>query len=57
MQTTDIKQENRSFLVASFLARHGERLRDDGSLLGEVIDLTGVLEWVNFLQERFPITR
>jgi len=56
MQTTDINQEIRSFLVASFLAGNAERLRDDGALLGELIDSTGVLELVNFLQEHFAIT-
>ena len=56
MQTTQINQEIRSFLLESFLSGHAERLRDDGTLLGEVIDSTGVLELVNFLQERFAIT-
>lgn len=56
MQTANINQEIRSFLAASFLAGNVERLRDDGLLLGDVIDSTGVLELVNFLQERFEIT-
>jgi len=56
MQTTDINQEIRAFIVASFLSGNGERLRDDDLLLGEVIDSTGVLELVNFIQERFAMT-
>jgi len=56
MQTTDINQEIRSFLVASFLSGNAERLRDDDTLLGEVIDSTGVLELVGFIQEHFGIS-
>jgi len=56
MLITDINHQIRSFLVASFLSGNAERLRDDETLLGEVIDSTGVLELVGFLQERFGIT-
>jgi acyl carrier protein len=56
MQTTvDIEQEIRNFLVKQFLDGHAEKLRDDGSLLGDVIDSVGVLELVTYLQERFAI--
>jgi acyl carrier protein len=55
MQTLDIEQEVRSFLVKQFLDGRDEKLRDDGSLLGDVIDSVGVLELVTYLQERFAI--
>jgi acyl carrier protein len=56
MQTTDIGNEIRSFLVASFLFGRNDKLRDDEPLLGNVVDSTGVVEFVVFLQERFDIT-
>jgi acyl carrier protein len=56
MQKTDIEREIRSFLVEHFFSGHAEKLRDDGSLLGDVIDSVGVLELVTYLQERFSIT-
>ena len=56
MQTTDIEQVIRTFLVDNFLSGRGEALRDSDPLLGKVIDSTGVLEFVMFLQERFAIT-
>jgi len=55
MQTADIEHEIRSFLVKQFLEGRTEKLRDDGSLLGDVIDSVGVLELVTYLQERFAI--
>ena len=55
MQTTEIDREIRGFLITTFLSGHDERLRDDGSLLGEVMDSTGVIELVSYLQERFAI--
>jgi acyl carrier protein len=56
MQTIDIGHEIRSFLVDNFLFGHHEKLRDDEPLLGNVVDSTGVVEFVVFLQERFNIT-
>lgn len=56
MQTGEIEQEVRTFVVEHFLSGHASKLRDDGSLLGEVIDSMGVLDLVMFLQERFKIT-
>jgi acyl carrier protein len=56
MQTLDIEQEIRSFLVKHFLDGRAEKLRDDGSLLGDVIDSVGVLELVTYLQEQFAIS-
>lgn len=55
MQTTDIEREIRSFLVTTFLFGRDGQLRDSDSLLGNVIDSTGALELVAFLQERFGI--
>ena len=56
MQTTvDIEQEIRNFLVKQFLEGRAEKLRDEGSLLGDAIDSVGVLELVTYLQERFAI--
>ncbi|HVB57975.1 MAG TPA: acyl carrier protein [Candidatus Acidoferrales bacterium] len=56
METTDIDREIREFLVRNFLFGRTEALRDDVSLLGNVIDSTGALELVAFLQDRFGIT-
>ncbi|MGD0568403.1 MAG: acyl carrier protein [Candidatus Sulfotelmatobacter sp.] len=56
MQTVAIEQEIRSFLVKHFLAGRADKLRDDGSLLGDVIDSVGVLELVTYLQEQFAIS-
>ena len=56
MQTTEIGQEIRTFLVDNFLFGRSEELRDDEPLLGNVVDSTGVVELVVFLQERFGIT-
>jgi acyl carrier protein len=55
MQTTDIEQEIRSFLVENFLSGSSQALNDDVPLLGNVIDSTGVIELVVFVQERFTI--
>jgi acyl carrier protein len=55
MQTTDIEQEIRTFLIENFLFGRSEALNDDLSLLGNVIDSTGVIELVVFVQERFTI--
>jgi acyl carrier protein len=56
MQTTEIGQEIRSFLVDNFLFGDNEKLQDEEPLLGNVVDSTGVVELVVFLQERFAIT-
>ena len=56
MQTTDIELDIRTFLVDNFLFGRNEQLRDDEPLLGNVVDSTGVVELVVFLQERFEIT-
>ena len=56
MQTIEIENEIKKFVVDTFLFGRAEDLRDDQSLLGKVIGTTGVLELVNFLQTRFGIT-
>jgi acyl carrier protein len=56
MNTNDIEREIRGFLVERFLFGRDEALREDGSLLGSVIDSTGLIELVIFLQEHFGIT-
>ena len=56
MLTMDIEREIRSFLVDNFLFGRSEALHDDDSLLGGVIDSTGTIELVVFLQDRFALT-
>jgi acyl carrier protein len=56
MQTKDIELEIRTFLVDNFLLGRKEKLRDDELLLGNVVDSTGVVELVVFLQEHFEVT-
>ena len=56
MRKAEIEREIRNFLVEHFLSGHAEKLRDDGSLLGNVVDSVGVLDLVSFLQDRFKIT-
>jgi len=56
MHTADIEREIRSFLVDNFLFGRSEALREDDSLLGGVIDSTGTIDLVVFLQDRFALT-
>ena len=56
MQTADIEREIRGFLIKHFLSGRDEKLRDDGSLLGDLIDSAGTLELIAYLQEHFAIT-
>ncbi len=56
MQTTDIQDEIRSFLSSNFLAGRSEQFGDEDPLLGNLIDSTGVIELIMFLQERFRIS-
>jgi acyl carrier protein len=52
-----IKQELRQFVVDNFLFGSAQDLRDDASFLENgIIDSTGVLELIAFLEERFGIT-
>jgi acyl carrier protein len=56
MLTTDIELEVRTFLMDNFLFGRSDALGDDTPLLGNVIDSTGVIELVVFVQERFSVT-
>ena len=53
--TADIEQEICTFLVNNFLFGRAVALRPDDPLMGNVIDSSGVVEFVMFLQERFSI--
>jgi acyl carrier protein len=56
MQTVAIGSEIREFVITNFLFGKGDDLGDDESLLDNgVIDSTGVLELVSYLQDRFDI--
>jgi acyl carrier protein len=57
MHTANIEHEIHNFIVENFLFGKADELRQDDSLLAKgVIDSTGVLELVTFLQEHFAIT-
>ena len=50
------KEKVREFIIENFLFGEGERLEDDTSFLEEgIIDSTGILELVTFLEETFFI--
>jgi acyl carrier protein len=51
-----VKQEIRNFIMTNYMLQSGRPLGDDDSLqeLG-IVDSTGVLELVSFLQEKFSI--
>ena len=53
---SEAKDKVRSFIVENFLFGNDGGLLDDSSFLDEgIIDSTGVLELVNFLEEEFGI--
>ena len=53
---TEIRDRVRAFVVENFLFGEDEGLKDDTSLLEEgIIDSTGILELVSFLEEEFTI--
>jgi acyl carrier protein len=55
--TNPIAQQVREFIVANFLYGQERPLRDDDSFLGEgIVDSTGVLQLVAFLEETYGIT-
>jgi len=56
MQTSEIESAIRDFLAGTFLFGRTEALQDDAALLGNVIDSTGTVELIMFLQDRFGIT-
>lgn len=56
IDTMEIERDIRRFLVDSFLYGRAEDLREGDPLLGGIVDSTGTIELVAFLQERFGIT-
>jgi acyl carrier protein len=53
----DIKQQVRSFITTNFYVADPSALADDVSLLDHgIIDSTGVLEIILFLEETFGLT-
>ncbi len=54
---SDMKKQIRSFVVENFLFGNDEGLKNDTSFLDDgIIDSTGILELVNFLEEEFSIS-
>ncbi|MBW2643053.1 MAG: acyl carrier protein [Deltaproteobacteria bacterium] len=52
-----IKDQIRAFVVGNFLFGNNGDLEDNTSFLEEgIIDSTGILELVGYLEEEFPIT-
>ena len=56
MQRQDIEKDVRKFIADQFFYGRADELTSEGSLLGSVIDSTGLLELVTFIQEHFGIT-
>ena len=55
MQVADVEGEIRRFLVSRFPLAASNGFQDDDALLGSVVDSSGVIELVEFLQDRFAI--
>lgn len=52
-----MKEQIRSFIIENFLFGNDDGLKDDTSFLEEgIIDSTGILELVSFIEEEFSIT-
>jgi len=53
---SELKDTIRSFVVENFLFGNNENLEDNTSFLDEgIIDSTGILELVSYLEEEFSI--
>ena len=53
---SDLKAQIREFIVENFLFGDANGLKDDSSFLDEgIMDSTGVLELITFLEEKFSI--
>jgi acyl carrier protein len=53
----EVRDQIRDFIVENFLFDEPDILKDDVSFLDEgILDSTGILELVNFLEEEFGIT-
>jgi acyl carrier protein len=54
---SETRDKIRAFIIENFLFENDQGLNDDTSLLDEgVIDSTGILELVSFLEEEFDIS-
>ncbi len=54
---SELKEKIRGFIVENFLFGNDDGLTDNSSFLEEgIIDSTGILELVSFLEEEFGIT-
>lgn len=54
---SELKYKIRTFVIDNFLFGNNENLEDNTSFLEEgIIDSTGILELVSFIEEEFPIT-
>ncbi len=52
-----VKEQAREFVLSNFYVADSDSLRDDASLLDQgIIDSTGVLELIFFIEETFEIT-
>ena len=57
MTETDLAARIRSFIIENFLFGDDDGLKDDASFLDEgIVDSTGILELVAFVEETFKIT-
>ena len=55
-ETVDQKERIRAFLTSNFYVAEGSKLSDQASLLDRgIIDSTGVMEVIEFLQQTFDI--
>ena len=53
----DTRDKIRAFITENFLFGNDEGFKDDTSFLNEgIVDSTGILELVSFLEEEFSIT-
>lgn len=55
MQPQEIEKDVRKFIAGRFLGARVDEITAEEQLLGSVIDSTGVIELVVFLQEHFGI--
>ncbi|HEY8551566.1 MAG TPA: acyl carrier protein [Vicinamibacterales bacterium] len=57
MDTAEIKRQVRSFITTNFYVADASALSDEASLLDQgIIDSTGVLEVIGFIESTFGIT-
>jgi len=56
MQKTDIERDVRTFIADQFFNGRTEEVSAEALLLGSVVDSSGLLELVTYLQEHFGIT-